>query len=386
MAQQQVEGPREAGGRGLVPREQERHQLVADLRVVHRAAVLEARGHQHREDVLARVGAALGDLLGEQRVDLARERSRRASGSGPPKRRDSSTPNCRPADDVLASRRPSRSASRARRPGSVTPNTARRITSSVIDCMRGWIANGTPDGPALDVARHRVAHDRLVRAHALPVERRKHQPAAREVLAPLEQQQRPRAHDRTQRHRPPGRQPVLADAVERSDRIRVREHHHRRLEAEEAHAERVAEPAAAGFEERDRPQQPAQRLERGRLGRAGGSAVMSVQGSHQTTRAGVGRPSPNADGRSLGSVAERDVVRLRVEVVELQLGPRDLRRAHVPDVQAASRVALVDEAVVPVRGPVTAAEVRAAAGARRPSAGRAAPDPSRRPRRRWPGR
>ena len=219
-------------------------------------------------------------------------------------RRDSSTPNCRPTDAVPASRSPRRSASRARRSASVTPNTARRITSSVIACIRGWSANGSPGGPALDVARDRVAHDRLVRAHPLAVERRQHQPAPREVLAPLEQQQRPRPDDREQRDRAPGRQPVLAHGVERPDRVGVREHHHRRLEAEEAHAERVAEAAAAGLEERDRPQQPAQRLDAraARTGRAG-ACVSKCRLWEDRPRLGA-RNSPAADGvRRRGAVA-----------------------------------------------------------------------------------
>ena len=35
---------------------------------------------------------------------------------------------------------------RSSRAGSVTPNTARRITSSVTACIRGWIGNGSPSG------------------------------------------------------------------------------------------------------------------------------------------------------------------------------------------------------------------------------------------------
>ena len=88
-----------------------------------------------------------------------------------------------------------------------------------------------------------------------------------EVLAALEQQQRARAHDRLQRERPAGRERVAGHGVERADRLRVGEHHHRRLEAEERDAERVAEAPPAGLQERDRPQQPAQGLHDGRLGR-----------------------------------------------------------------------------------------------------------------------
>jgi hypothetical protein len=43
-------------------------------------------------------------------------------------------------------------------------------------------------GPALDLVRHDVAHDRLVRSHALSVQWRQHQPPPRQMLAALEQQ------------------------------------------------------------------------------------------------------------------------------------------------------------------------------------------------------
>ena len=66
----------------------------------------------------------------------------------------------------------------------------------------------------------------------------------------------------------PGGKHVRAVAVERPDRLGVRQHDQRRLEPEEAHAERVAEAAAAGLQERDRAQQPPQRLQDRRLGRA----------------------------------------------------------------------------------------------------------------------
>jgi hypothetical protein len=122
--------------------------------------------------------------------------------------------------------------------------------------------------PRLDVPRDDLADRRLVRAHALAMERRQHQPPAGQVIASLEQQQRARAEDRQQRERAAGRQAVLGVAVERPDRPGVREHHQRRLEPQEPHAERVAEPAAAGLQEGDRSQQPAQRLGDRRLARA----------------------------------------------------------------------------------------------------------------------
>ena len=70
VAQEEVERPRQSGGRGLVAGEQQRHQLVADLGVGDRLAVLEPRRDEHREDVLARIRAALGDLAIQHPVDL----------------------------------------------------------------------------------------------------------------------------------------------------------------------------------------------------------------------------------------------------------------------------------------------------------------------------
>ena len=290
MAQQQVERPREAGRRRLVPGEQQRHQLVADLLVVHRLAVLEAGGHEQREDVLARVGAALGDLRAQHPVDLPPQRGQAGERIGPAEAAEQQHAELH-ARRRRAGQQPRRGRPRAalRRAGSVTPKTARRITSSVTACMRGCSANASSSGQRATSRCDHLAHRRLVRAHALAVERRQHQLAAREVLAALEQQQRARAHDRLQRDRPARRQRVAGDRVERADRVRVREHHHRRLEAEEADAERVAEAPPAGLQERDRAQQPAQGLHEWRLGRPW------RQRAHRRTVALTATCSPGSD-------------------------------------------------------------------------------------------
>ena len=268
MAQQEVERPRQAGRRRLVPGEQQRHQLVADLGVVHRLAVLEPRRDQQRQDVLARIGPPRGDL---RRRACGRSPAAAppgfASGSGPPKRRESSTPNCRLADDVPASSSPRRSPSRSRCAG-VGDAEHRPQDHLERDRLHPRVQRERlARRPAVDLARDDLAHRRLVRAHARAVKRRQHQLAPREVLAPLEQQQRARPHDRLQRDRAAGRERVPGDRVERADRLGVGEHHHRRLEAEEADAERVAEAPPARLQERDRPQQPAQGLHERRLGR-----------------------------------------------------------------------------------------------------------------------
>ena len=84
----------------------------------------------------------------------------------------------------------------------------------------------------------------------------------------------------------PGRQRVAGNGVERADRVRVGEHHHRRLEAEEADAERVAVAPPAGLQERDRAQQPAQGLHERRLG------WPWRQRAHRRTARSRARPGP----------------------------------------------------------------------------------------------
>ena len=74
VAGELVEHERDRRGGGVVAGEQERHDLVADLHVAERVAVLVVGVEQQAEDVrpaLAR-GAAAGDLGVDQRVELAR--------------------------------------------------------------------------------------------------------------------------------------------------------------------------------------------------------------------------------------------------------------------------------------------------------------------------
>ncbi len=72
VAQQQLERERQGCRSRLVPRAEHREQLVTQLNVGHRAAVLVARAHQQGEDVgpLLQVGLfpAARDLLVEKRV------------------------------------------------------------------------------------------------------------------------------------------------------------------------------------------------------------------------------------------------------------------------------------------------------------------------------
>ncbi len=74
-----------------------------------------------------------------------------------------------------------------------TPNTARRITSSVIARVRGCRRIGLPSGQPAMSRRVASTITSLVLAHALAVERRQQQLALAHVLGPGQHEHRARA-------------------------------------------------------------------------------------------------------------------------------------------------------------------------------------------------
>ena len=124
---------------------------------------------------------------------------------------------------------------------------------------------GLAGRPAVDLASRKLRDDRLVSAHPLAVEGGKHQPPPREVLVALEQQDRPGPHYGFEADGAPRGQAVLAPPVQRSDRLGVRQHHHRRLEADEVTLNASPWLSPARVHELDRAKQPVQGLDgRGR--------------------------------------------------------------------------------------------------------------------------
>ena len=259
---EQVEGPGEGGRRRLVSGEQQRHELVAQLPVAHRAAVLEARREQQREHVRAghRAAAPRGDVGQQQLVDLGGQRREALErrGAAEPARGEHAEADRDRGGAVEQLRQHD---AQAREPVAIgdaeddaQDHLERDRAHPRLERQLG------PHGPALDLGARDLRHRGLIAAHALAVKGRQHHAPALQMLLALEQEQRARSHDRAQRKRAPGREELLALRVERADRGGVREHHHRPLEAEEAHAEALAEAPPARFHEVDGSQQPVRRL------------------------------------------------------------------------------------------------------------------------------
>ena len=262
VVKQQIERPREAGRGGLVAGEQQGHQLVAELAITHLRAVLEARGQQQGEDVVAigEVGAppVLGDLRVEQVV-------------GPP------ADVHEPAEDGQAPQARRREADRRRRAGG-----REDLHQS---CLQALAASGVLDPedgaqdhlegdrlhagvqrelrlarPARDRALGRLADRVLVAPHALAMKRRQHELAPAQVLVALLKQQRRAAEDRLQEEVAPGRDRV--DPIRREQGLdggRIGEEDDI-AGAQDARAERLAQLSAPVLEERQRAEDEPRRL------------------------------------------------------------------------------------------------------------------------------
>ena len=207
MAQQQLEGPGERRRRRLVAGDEQRHQLVAQLLVGERAALLVASLEQDRQHVVALLDvggtAAAGDLV----VDLGIGRGPQAQEALPDVAAD------RAADLGQRDHR-ERAALHAdiehRRESLAQP----REPVGVVDAEDGPhddlqrdLLRSRPQSerlahrPARDLLLRDLAHHVAVALHALTVEGREHQLALAHVLAAVEQQHGVAAHQRLQRCR-----------------------------------------------------------------------------------------------------------------------------------------------------------------------------------------
>ena len=116
----------------------------------------------------------------------------------------------------------SRSRRRSTRSGSVTPNTARQITSKVSARMRSRRTSSAPGVPAGDLALGHVADHLAERRDPRTLERRQQQLALAQVLGPVEDQHGVRTEHRLhERVGLAGAQVGLIAGEELPNRVRV---------------------------------------------------------------------------------------------------------------------------------------------------------------------
>ena len=204
VAGEPLERPRQRGRRRLVAGDQQRHELVAQLGVGHRrAVVLVAGAEQHREHVVALgdVGrrAAARDLLARS-PRRARAITARYSGMSRDalRARRRRAPRAGTASVVQSSIEVSAARRRSSPLASETPKIARMTISSVIRCIAGRVATTSPPRPGGDLRLGGRRHQLAVGLHPLAVERRQQQLALGHVRAVVEQQDGVRADDRPQ--------------------------------------------------------------------------------------------------------------------------------------------------------------------------------------------
>ena len=248
-------------------RHEQRDELVAQLPVRQRLAVLVARLHEHREDVVAVGDAGVVAAAPDLRVERLVERVARADEARP----------WAPRPEVAAHRREQRHRVRARleQPDHAVADVREARAALVAeDHAQDHVERDRlhprlerdrcAERPVVHVLGGDLGHQLLVAAQPLAVERRQHQLPLPQVLAPVEQQHGARAEHRLERHVRLARAELLRvgreDLLERGG---VGDEHEV-ADALELDRERVAVLAARALHERARPGDPRERLEGGR--------------------------------------------------------------------------------------------------------------------------
>ena len=190
MAGEPLERPRQRGRRGVVARHEQRHELVAQVAVARRVAVLVALLEQHRQHrVVARIGAAAGDHLEQQRVEVLHPQPEAA-------------PRAARAEIALHERHREHPRHRAHRVERAVDRLAQLRRLALAAYAEDDLENRLERQPLHALDRHDAAvptaqlrarelrDQRLKRPHPLAVERRLDQPALAEVLVAVEQRDR----------------------------------------------------------------------------------------------------------------------------------------------------------------------------------------------------
>ena len=247
-------------------RDEQRHELIAQLAVRKRRTVLVACLEEQREDVgpvreVRRV-AAPGDLREQLPVDLgelAPEAAQPHQGVGPQEAEDEAAAEIgRPRHQPPQTRREP-----VERRAFVDAEHGAQDHSQRDGVHAGERGRGHPGRPGGDLPAGRLPDEILVGAHPLAMERWQDELAATQVLVSVEQQQVLRAQQRTQGHVRHARVHLVGSvSVQLANRVRMGEHdpclcHH-------PQREHVPERAVSRFEEPVWVQAEAQCLHRSR--------------------------------------------------------------------------------------------------------------------------
>ncbi len=267
LAQQPLERPRQRGGRRLVAGDEEGEQLVADLLLAHRRAVLVAGRQQHREHVVAvlAVRAPLGDQCEDDLVDAfleAHELRERADPFGDPRGQRFGLGR-RQADRLVAEGEhfleplPQLVEAGARVEAEDGPqdDLQRQVLHAGVERHRRAARQFA------DLGRGDLVHQAGQPFHPLAVEGGEHQLALLHVRGFVEQDHRVGPDDRFEHPRAvPRLQHVGRRGEDFLDLPRVGEHHERRREGQ---ADREALPVtgAAALQVGERPHPEAEELD-----------------------------------------------------------------------------------------------------------------------------
>ena len=225
------ERPAQRRGGRLVPGDEQRHELIAQLAVRQRPAVFISRSQQQRQDVIpvAEVGRlpAAGDLREQLTVDFGEL----APEPGEPHQ---------PIGAEETEHQPAAGISRPRHQppqAQGEPVESRPLLQAEDRAQHHLQGDGVhpwqrrhrhTQRPVRHLPAGRLADQLLVGEHALPVQRRQHELAPAQMLPAVEQQHVLRAQQRTQRHvRHAGVKLIRSMPVELADRVGVRENHPR---------------------------------------------------------------------------------------------------------------------------------------------------------------
>jgi hypothetical protein len=194
LAHEALDRPGQRGRGRLVAGRQQGHELVAQLGVGHRLALLVAGEQQHREHVVALGQVGRRAALRDQRVELAVDGAQVAPAHDPAHDRvleaqhrdhDQRARVAGPVDEALERRAQARHRRAVLDPEDGAHDDLERDRLRVRAQREGLAGGQRRDG-----ALGRLAHDRAVALDAFAVEGRQHELALAHVLVAVQQEER----------------------------------------------------------------------------------------------------------------------------------------------------------------------------------------------------